>query len=272
MTSMRTMTPSAVTALLLVALASAEGPKTDATSKALLEAWAKKEYHLGTAGVQKATFEWKASGGFFGEGGGSGFSAGIEMSGWLQHTWTHGKDARVWGILQLVAMFAKVERPLKLTTALMYGPNDLNALRAALKGATLTARKEGESTLVVVARKAASPLRSLIFDKAGTLERIEVSLKDSAGAERRATLKLAYRKQGANLLATGWSFEVADPKQGQFTETAKIQYKEVQGVFVLDKVECVSKLVREPKPGEKETKGQKLSLKFRNWKLDVGTK
>ena len=136
----------------------------------------------------------------------------------------------------------------------------------------MTARKEGESTIVVVARKAASPLRSLVFDKEGTLQRIEVNLKDPAGAERRATLKLEYRKQGANLLATGWSFEVADPKQGQLIETAKIQYKEVQGVLVLDKVECVTKLVREPKPGQKETRGTKLSLEFRNCKLKLQAK
>ena len=146
----RAVTMSILTAPLLISMSSGEEGRTDDTSKALLEAWANKEYHLGTAGVQTASFELKGSS----ESSGSGTAANIG-TGWKHHSWTRGKDATLWGIVQLVAMFAKPDRSaaanalqaLEMAGKQMTLLADTNALREALKGATLTARMRAETPL-----------------------------------------------------------------------------------------------------------------------------
>ena len=210
------------------AKAPAKPVEMDEAARSLLDAWEKKLYQPGRAGVKKATCSiqatvqhpkfpkpLQATGQFR-------WDAGAAESGRL--AWDH----EVAGALLMEQGWNAQN---------LSEPYDPEHFRKSLAGAKLSARADGERTVLAVAGPTAAGFKEFVFDGAGLLAESVMAVPGRGGAAGEIRFKHAYRKEGEQYLFLGWSYTFEPPGQGKLESTVKITQAQVGAYWVWSKVE-----------------------------------
>lgn len=237
----------AILALLLAAAAAGDAPEMDERSKELFEAWEKKEYNLGRAGAQKASFKLSAhvTGRVNGHTGGSyvwdgeqgtlrfdddAIGESLSREGWNDRTF----DAWFRG-----------------------GPFTHGA-----KGRLVAEDREDGTAVVKVVDDPDAEVTELHFDAEGVLVAV-VSRGQVGGVKIPVRVTLRYRKESGLHLLAGWSANIQTPG-GPYLEETKLEYRKVGVFHVIVEAESTATMGGRPA-------GSKRIL-FSDWKFneDVG--
>ncbi|MHC4931759.1 MAG: hypothetical protein ACYTGV_06170 [Planctomycetota bacterium] len=190
-----------------------EGPQMDAISKKLLEDWRKSEYHLGRAGVKKASCTTKLN-----------MTRGEQsMSLSITYKWDGDKSTLDFDNPQMGAamnqgggMARQFEERFKSED-----------LMKSFGSAKLTAKESEQGTVVAVTGKAKGGITSFTFNKEGVVTEMTADTPSRMGGTVPVKITPTYEKVDGMYFRTGQTVEAEVPGMGKIISTTKITYVKV---------------------------------------------
>lgn len=243
---MRTL---AILTLLLGAAAAGGGkaPDMDERSRELLEAWEKKEYNLGRAGAEKASFKFSAhvQGAVNGQTGAS-------------YVWDGEKGTLRFDDAAIGESLSREGWNDRTFDSWFRG----HPFTHGAKGKLVAEDREDGTAVVKVVDDPEAEVAELHFDTEGVLVAM-VSKGRAGGVTIPVKVTLRYRKESGLYLASGWTAEVRTPG-GRYVEETKLEYRKVGVFHVVARAESTATMGGRPA-------GSKRIL-FSDWEFneDVG--
>lgn len=200
----------------------------DEAARKILDAWEKKLYQPGRAGVKQAAVSIQATVQH------PKFPKPLQATG--QFRW----DARAAESGRLawdneVAGALLMEQGWNAQN--LSEPFDPEHFRKSLAGAKLIARTDDEKTVLTVAGPTAGGFKEFVFDREGLLAESVMAVPGPGGAEGELRFKNVYRKEGEQYLFAGWNYTFEPLGQGKLESTVKITQAQVGAYWVWSKVE-----------------------------------
>jgi len=230
-----------------------KGAEMDDLSKATLKAYEKKAYHLGRAGVEKASCKIAVTV--------SSMMAG-EMKGNADYVFDGEKGTLTWDNSQLGMMLAQQG----LGAKQLDQDFDEEGFKKALAGTKLTAEKaEDGAVTITVKGETEAGFKTMRFGADGILSEFVVSQDTGMGQKQDITVKLTHEEKEGALLVTK-EFVSLETPMGPFEMTSTTTWAKSGGYWVKEKIEAVSKMGG-------QTAGNR-TVEYSEWKFndDVGKK
>jgi len=190
-----------------------EGPQMDEVSKKLLENWQKSEYHLGRAGVKKASCKAKFS-----------MTRGMQAATLnITYKWDGEKSA------------LEYDNP-QMGTAMNRGGGIARQFEERFKSeglmksfgsAKLTAKESEQGTVIAIEGKAKGGITSFTFNKDGVVTEMTADTPSQMGGTTPVKITPTYEKVDGMYFRTGQTVEAEVPGMGKVLSTTKITYVKV---------------------------------------------
>lgn len=224
-------------------------PEMDDRSRELLEAWEKKEYNLGRAGAEKASFKLSAH-----------VRGRVDGHTAASYVWDGEKGTLDFEDPEIGGFLAQQGWNNRMFDPWFRG----GAFRDDMRGTKLTAEERDDGTTVVaISGEEVGDVSELRFDASGVLVAVVSEARMEKGATVPVVIRLTYRKESGLYLLAGFTAEVRTPVDPYVEETT-FEHRKV-GVFVVPaKAESTATIGGKPA-------GSKRIL-FSDWKFndDVG--
>jgi hypothetical protein len=213
-------------------------PVMDEISAKLLEAWEKKVNNPGRLGLKKIAFTVNVK---FSD---ATTTKPYETSGTFK--WTHDeggqKTTAGWKNKVLGDVLGELGWPIKAFVSNF----DPDSLKRSLSGTKLTAKSDGENTIVSISGKNEDNIKQFTFNKDGALVSTLSEILSADNKPLDAYVKTTVKQEGNVCLETGWTYSYNDPKQGMCISTVTIKHEKIGGFYLWSSVE--EKMTRGGKP------------------------
>jgi len=210
----------------------------DDGAKQTLEKWEKLSYHLGREGITKAQCAIKATL--------VNPSFPKPVSGTATYKWdVANKDqqaALAWDSEAIGALL----RTHGWSAQSLSDGYDPEYLRRSLAGAKLTAKVDGERTILNVEGESASSYREIGFNKAGVLDAITLELPGREGAKLISRIQFTYEQQDGKYLCTEQKSVIDLPGQGAIETLMRFTHGKAGNYHVCVKAGMQAKLGDRP--------------------------
>jgi len=208
-------------------------PEWDATSRKLLDDWETKTYHLGRAGVEKATCNVE-------------FSAQNQMAGTMAmsgtYQWDGDKGTMKWDNGQLAAMLKN-----RGVSDDMFTDNFRENVYLAKYGkCKLTAESADDGTKINIEGDNAQHLTALYFDGNGKLTKAEASVDPGMGQQVPLTITFEYGDVDGKFFQKATKAELEIPGMGKVLSKTEITTEKLGDYWVMTKLQTTTTMNGQP--------------------------
>ena len=225
----------------------------DEISKKLIAGYEEQLYHLGTAGVKKASFTLAAKM--------SDAMSGMELEGKATYKWDGEKSTLEWDNSQLGMVLGQQGFSQKNMDERFKDKSILDDLA----GTKLTGKtNEDGTTKVTVEGETEAGFSAFTFGADGILTGIDLKVDPGMGQKTDLKMTMTHEKAGSKLLVSTMSFKMELPGMGEFTMKSRFTYVKLGEFTVPDTTEMTRSMAGSPVGGTTTT--------FSDWKLNDDVK
>ena len=208
-------------------------PEWDAASKKLLNEWEAKTYHLGRAGVEKATctIEVSLQGPMTGP---------MSMNG--TYKWDGEKSSLEWDNSQMASMLQGQGFSEDMLEEHFKEGANLDVFGKC----KLTAESTDDGTKISVEGENKSHLTAMYFDANGTMTKADAMVDPGMGQKMPMTIAFEYAQVDGKCYPKTWTVEMEIPQMGKVVDKTEITTEKVGEYWVTTKQHSTSNMGGQP--------------------------